>query len=247
LRTSPRLYSKKVAMPTPDPSIMMLHTVTGNQLKVLIALKILGICAPVLRVAVVANLERHTVSQALANLEILGYAEQHGRYTWKLSTACGQLPLWTSGMVEKLPSDGRKTTIPAEEEDINYRDIVKSSSSSATAPDGRKTTIPSAPHAAELADYLTAQTSCRRTRALTAVSAALAHDATPEHIRQEIDAWHAAKAELEKRGIRNFGYFVAKKLEDGENCDVKPPHKRDYSRDTTAYYIPEGYEDLIEH
>ncbi len=241
----------------PDPeSARFLHLVTGTQLKVLLALKLLINRASINDIAAVANCDRGTASAALNALAILGYTESTDRYHWQLSTACVQLPLFTRTQHTEALREGENFPVPCSS---------SSSSSSSTRVEENKL-LPPLPEgenfpiqAANLLRTHTALSSAVIQRTLqNAVAAGL----TAKDLPQIIHAWRAYCHA--RPSIYNPDSFIAARLTEGRQPPEAPPpaKHRDYSADTTiglamfntmtaaerrAYYVPAGYEDLIEH
>jgi hypothetical protein len=84
------------------------------------------------------------------------------------------------------------------------------------------------PDEEELLAELIDLTGCPRHRAEQAVAAARAEGYFTSWLRLQVLYWHAYMADGRGKNIQNPGYFVARKLEDGEACpfeDVRNGHK----------------------
>jgi hypothetical protein len=228
----------------PDPaSIAFLHQCTGNQLKILLALKLLNANAEIRQIAAVANLNRDTTSAGLAALAVLGYTESADRYHWRLTSTCIQLPLWTPAQLA-APARAANNSRDAE----NLRIPPGSSSSltprsieeTTTSLDAENVRIPPTPPVAALMAI-----SVSRAQAENAI--ARANRAGLTVTRDHVAAWQ--RYTRDRPSINNPGAFICARLGAGQtapsNLHQSPEHST--AEERKAHYVPTGYEDIVQH
>jgi hypothetical protein len=232
-------------------SVAMLHQCTGNQFKILFALKLLGLDAPITQIAATANVNRDTASAALNALAVLGYTESRDRYHWRLTTACMQLPLWTPSELSTTPVDNSVNNLPPDAEIFRIRH--SSSSSERVDLEKRTTTTPPPRDAENLrippTPTIAALMSAGATRAQAENAIARALDAGLTVTRDHVIAWqHYAR---DRPSINNPGAFICARLGAGQ---IAPPETRTCKsvafmtpEERHTYYVPTGYEDIVQH
>lgn len=245
----------------PDPeSVRFLHLVTGTQIKVLLALKLLGNRASIVDIAAIANCHRNAASGSLHALAAIGYTESADRYHWQLSTACMQLPLWTPTELSTELSTGTVDNSRTSLRDAHFMCIPCSSSSSSSKltreekllllprPDAQKQCVPpELPAATDLLRQRTALTDAVIQSTLqAAIAAGLPAADLPQIIQDWLTYCHTRPT------INNPDGYTAARLTAGRRPPADTTRSNINPESMTAterldYYVPKDYQHLIKH
>lgn len=225
-----------------NPDLTLLRALRGAPLSVLLAIRYMG-RAGSSDLESATGYEKGAVGRALHTLEVLGIICNVNRYHgWQLTTLAAQLPLFIPSELEgaknALPLSGGGSLINLNTSmDYGITTTTTTAREAAkNALEGAKNALPFAdqqpgddlvdnpvdnflldPETARLAEILVDRVQCPRRRAMAAVAQART-DCVPAEIEIEILRWigwfHSDKSNTS--GIRNPGYFIAKKVSSHE-------------------------------